>query len=404
MAAKDTKLYDVLGVPPTASPADLTRAYKQKARQYHPDRNQNSPDAEEKFKEVTAAYEVLSDAEKRQLYDRYGEEGLKEGGGRGGGGFDLFSELFGMGGRGHGGKRRGEDLVHRLPVTLEELYNGKETKLAMRKNVLCPECDGKGSSKPNAVVNCADCRGQGVKVTLRQVAPGMVQQLQMECSKCQGRGEIIRDKDRCKKCGGDKVVQEKKILDVYVEKGMSHKQKLTFSGEGDQEPNVIPGDVIVLLVQEPHPVFTRDGGDLIMEKEITLYEALCGFSFTITHLDGRILLVKSKPGEIIKPGDIKEIPNEGMPTHRQPFDKGVLVIKFNIKFPTSIPAQHASTLANILPQPTPLGALKMEDVEEVSLQEYGTARASNTRSHRRAEAYEEDDDGGHQPGIGCAQQ
>eukprot|EP01087_Luapelamoeba_hula_P014125 TRINITY_DN408_c0_g1_i1.p1 TRINITY_DN408_c0_g1~~TRINITY_DN408_c0_g1_i1.p1 ORF type:complete len:432 (-),score=75.67 TRINITY_DN408_c0_g1_i1:20-1231(-) len=403
MATKDTKLYDLLGVPPTASPADLTKAYKQKARQYHPDRNLNSPDAEEKFKEIKNAYEILADAEKRQLYDRFGEEGLKEGGPGGrGGGFDLFSELFGMRQGGGGRQRRGEDLVHRLAVTLEDLYNSKETKLALRKNVVCAECEGKGSSKPGAVSNCADCRGQGVKVTLRQVGPGMVQQLQMECSKCSGRGEIIREKDRCKKCGGEKVVQEKKILDVYIEKGMSHKQKLTFSGEGDQEPGVIPGDVVVLLVQEQHSVFTRDGGDLIIEKEITLYEALCGFSFVVKHLDGRVLLVKSKPGEIIKPGDVKEIPNEGMPTHRQPFDKGVLVIKFSIQFPSSISAEHASTLANVLPQPAPLGALKMEEVEEVSLQEYGTSRSSQHGGGRR-EAYEEDEAGG-QPGIGCAQQ
>lgn len=141
-----------------------------------------------------------------------------------------------------------------------------------------------------------------MKVTLRQVGPGMVQQLQTECPKCRGLGEIIKDKDRCKKCNGNKVNQEKKVLEIFIDKGMTHKQKLVFSGEGDQEPNVIPGDVIIVLNQEQHKTFRRDGADLFMEKEITLYEALCGFSFTITHLDGRIILVKSSPGEIIKPG------------------------------------------------------------------------------------------------------
>jgi len=299
----------------------------------------------------------------------------------------------------------GEDLVHRLPVTLEDLYNGKETKLALRKNVQCSDCDGKGASKPNAVTSCTDCRGQGIRITLRQVAPGMVQQLQQECSKCGGMGEIIKEKDKCRKCSGHKVVQEKKILEIYVEKGMTHKQKLVFSGEGDQEPNVIPGDVIILLTQEPHKIFTREGADLVMEKEITLFEALCGFSFTITHLDGRVLLVKSKSGQVIKPGSIKEIANEGMPHHRRPFDKGSLIIKFTIKFPETVDPIHVTSLQQVLPQPEPLGVLRMEEVEEVTLQEYGTSNQYKG-GNRRKEAYEEDGEGGvpQQGGIGCSQQ
>jgi len=241
-----------------------------------------------------------------------------------------------------------------------------------------------------------------VKVTLRQVGPGMVQQLQTECPKCRGMGEIIKDKDRCKKCNGNKVTQEKKVLEIFSEKGHTHKQKLVFSGEGDQEPNVIPGDVIIVLNQEPHKIFRRDNADLFMEKEINLYEALCGFTFSITHLDGRVLLVKSNPGEIIKPGDVKEIPNEGMPIHRRPFDKGVLVIKFGIKFPDTIAPDNYSLLAKVLPEPAPLEGINMENVEEVSLQDYGIAQSANP-SRGRKEVYEEED-GGHPQGMGCTQQ
>jgi len=402
MSVKETKLYDLLGVPPSASPAELKKAYMQKARQYHPDRN---PDAGDLFKDISNAYDILSDPDKRQTYDRFGEEGLKEGRSPGGGGFgaDILSELFGVRPQGGGRNRKGEDLVHRLNVTLEDLYNGKTTKLALRKNVICAECEGKGSPKPNAVQPCVDCRGHGVKVTLRQVGPGMVQQLQTECPKCRGMGEIIKDKDRCKKCNGNKVNQEKKVLEIFIDKGMTHKQKLVFSGEGDQEPNVIPGDVIIVLNQEQHKTFRRDGADLFMEKEITLFEALCGFSFTITHLDGRVLLVKSGPGEIIKPGDVKEVPNEGMPIHKRPFDKGVLVIKFSIKFPESISPENIPVLAKVLPEPAPLETLNMENVEEVTLQDYGTAQSANPSRGRQKEAYEEED-GGHPQGMGCSQQ
>jgi len=271
----------------------------------------------------------------------------------------------------------------------------------LRKNVVCSDCEGKGSSKPGAVQSCTDCKGHGVKVTLRQVGPGMVQQLQTECPKCNGVGEIIKEKDRCKKCDGNKVVQEKKILEIFIEKGMVHKQKLTFSGEGDQEPNVIPGDVIILLAQEEHKIFTRDGADLMMQKEITLVEALCGFTFTVTHLDGRILLVKSIPGEVIKPGDVREIPNEGMPIHKRPFDKGSLIVKFSVKFPDSISAEQAQALTKVLPEPAPLPQLNMTDVEEVTLQAYGSSQGSHRG--KRKEAYEADDNT-HQGGVGCAQQ
>jgi len=163
------------------------------------------------------------------------------------------------GGGGRRRQRRGEDLVHPLEVTLEDLYNGKTTKLALRKNVICSVCEGfvlfpasslppycgwdgwsitdnrKGGKNLDSVKTCEACKGSGVKITLRQLGPGMVQQLQSVCSKCRGQGEVIKEKDRCKKCRGNKVVQEKKALEIFVDKGMTNKQKIVFTGEGDQE-------------------------------------------------------------------------------------------------------------------------------------------------------------------------
>nr|KAF6285539.1 DnaJ heat shock protein family (Hsp40) member A2 [Myotis myotis] len=199
----DTKLYDILGVPPGASENELKKAYRKLAKEYHPDKN---PNAGDKFKEISFAYEVLSNPEKRELYDRYGEQGLREGSGGGGGMDDIFSHIFGGGlfgfmgnqSRSRNGRRRGEDMMHPLKVSLEDLYNGKTTKLQLSKNVLCSACNGQGG-KTGAVQKCSACRGHGVRTMIRQLAPGMVQQVQSVCSDCNGEGEVINKKDRCKK-------------------------------------------------------------------------------------------------------------------------------------------------------------------------------------------------------------
>ncbi|KAL6055360.1 DnaJ subfamily A member 2 [Balamuthia mandrillaris] len=421
----ETTFYDLLGVPPNASDSQIKKGYRKMAREFHPDRN---PNAGDKFKEISYAYEILSDPEKRKIYDKYGAERLKEGGGMGGGGFgaeDFFSTMFGMGGGGgFGGARRrqkGEDLVHALSVSLEDLYTGKTTKIRLRKNVICDECRGAGSKNPNAVQTCEGCRGRGIKVTLRQVGPGMVQQLQQQCPDCGGEGEVLREKDRCKKCKGRKVVQASKILEIYIDKGMKHKQKITFAGEGDQEPGVLPGDVIIILKQLEHPVFRREGANLFMEQEISLFEALCGFAYTIKHLDGRTLLVKSPPGgEVIKPGDVKVIPNEGMPIHRRPFDKGQLIIHFKVVFPERISPEEAHELAKILPvgrapyvprenggrmdNGNGNGEMELEEVEEVHLENFDPAKMEEANQRQRREVYEEDEDEQHGPSVGCTQQ
>jgi len=285
---KETKLYDILGVSPEASENDLKKAYRKLALQYHPDKN---PDAGDKFKEITAAYEVLNDPKKREAYDQYGEKGLTENGGFAGA-EDLFSALFGGGGgffggggggRGRERERRGKDVPHQLKVSLEDLYRGKTSKLALQKTVICAECDGVGGKK-GSVKTCDPCNGKGVTIRLRQLGPGMVQQVQQVCSECGGEGETIKEKDRCKNCKGKKVEAQRKVLEVHVDKGMKDGQKITFSGEGDQTPGVIPGDVIIILEEKSHPIFKRKNQDLIMEqKNKSLYclnwRKICNNSF-----------------------------------------------------------------------------------------------------------------------------
>ncbi|CAA2992875.1 dnaJ homolog [Olea europaea subsp. europaea] len=302
----NTKYYEILGVPKTASPDDLKKAYKKAAIKNHPDKGGDP----EKFKELAHAYEVLSDPEKREIYDQYGEDALKEGMGGGGGmhdPFDIFSSFFGGGPFGGGGssrgrrQRRGEDVVHPLKASLEDLYGGTIKKLSLSRNVLCSKCNGKGS-KSGASMKCSGCQGTGMKVTIRQLGPGMIQQMQHACNECKGSGETINDRDRCPLCKGEKVVQEKKVLEVHVEKGMQNSQKITFPGEADEAPDTVTGDIVFILQQKEHPKFKRKGDDLFVEHTLSLTEALCGFQFILSHLDGRQLLIKSQPGEVVKPG------------------------------------------------------------------------------------------------------
>ncbi|XP_053188407.1 dnaJ homolog subfamily A member 1 [Scomber japonicus] len=348
---KETGFYDILGVKSNATPDELKRAYRKLALKYHPDKN---PTEGEKFKQISQAYEVLSDAQKRELYDRGGEKAIKEGGTGGGGNFaspmDIFDLFFGGGSRMHR-ERRGKNIVHQISVTLDDLYNGATKKLSVQKNAICERCEGRGSRK-GAAQMCMSCHGTGMQVHVRQLAPGMVQQVSTVCHSCQGQGQRISQKDRCKACVGRKILRQKKILEVHIDKGMRDGQKLVFHGEGDQEPGLEPGDIVIVLDQREHLLFTRRGEDLVMSMELQLVEALCGFQKPVQTLDNRTLLVTSHPGELIKPGDTKCVVNEGMPMHRRPFEKGRLIIQFSVVFPQAnfLPKHKLKELERYLPE------------------------------------------------------
>ncbi|CAL1403758.1 unnamed protein product [Linum trigynum] len=407
----NTRYYEVLGVPKTASPEDLKKAYRKAAIKNHPDKGGDP----EKFKELAQAYEVLSDPEKREIYDQYGEDALKEGMGGGGGGghnpFDIFESFFGGGGFGGGSsrgrrQRKGEDVVHPLKVTLEDLYLGRSKKLSLSRNVICSKCSGKGS-KSGASMKCSGCQGSGMKVSIRQLGPGMIQQMQHACNECRGTGESISDKDRCPQCKGEKVVPEKKVLEVVVEKGMQNNQKITFPGEADEAPDTVTGDIVFVLQQKEHPRFKRKGDDLFVEHTLSLTEALCGFQFVITHLDGRQLLIKSLPGEVVKPDSFKAVNDEGMPMYRKPFLKGKLYIHFTVDFPDSLTPDQVKSLEAVLPPKNPSGLTEMEldECEETTLHDVNIEEEMRRKQQAQNEAYDEDDEmpGGAQR-VQCAQQ
>jgi DnaJ family protein A protein 2 len=252
-ATDTTKLYEVLGVEKDADAKEIKKAYRKLAVKHHPDKGGD----EHLFKEINAAYEILSDPKKRELYDKYGLEGVEQEGGPGmSGGEDLFSMFFGGGGRGRrAGPRKGPSIQHPLKVSLEDLYNGKTVKLAINRQVIV------GDSK-----ECSTCNGQGAVMEIRQLGPGMITQMQRPCSACNGQGTTAKTKN------------ERKVVEVHVEKGALHNQKISFKGMADEMPGRETGDVHFVIQEKEHDVFKRKGADLLLMKDISLSQALTGFS------------------------------------------------------------------------------------------------------------------------------
>lgn len=275
--ADTTKLYETLGVEKTASASDIKKAYRKLAVKLHPDKGGDP----EKFKEIQSAFDVLGDERKRDTYDKYGMEGL-EGGGGGEGPGDIFDVLSGRGRRGGGGRsqvKKGENMVHPLKVTLDQIMQGSARKLRLTRKVIDTQ---------KGVESCSSCGGRGVKLQTIRMGP-MIQQHQATCNACGGQGMVYRQ------------VKKQEELDVHVPKGAPDGHKIQFSEKADEIPDGEAGDVVFVLQEQPHPEFKRKGDDLYIERSISLAEALCGFQMELTHLDKRKLIIKTKPGEVIRP-------------------------------------------------------------------------------------------------------
>lgn len=373
------------------------QSYRKLAMKYHPDKNPN-PDEAEKFKEITYAYEILSDPEKRRTYDRYGVKGLQEGGADANDVFgSIFGQFFGGGGGRPAGPQQCEPIVLQETVNLEDLYTGaKETVKKVSRIVGCSKCSGSGGKN---VKKCRDCRGTGTKIIVHQMG-FMTQQIATKCNECDGTGEFIEKKDRCDACKGNKTVDEKKDITIHIDKGMKQGQKIVFRGEGHHLPDTAKGDIIVILKEQPHETFKRSKDDLIMHQKISITQALCGFDLVIKHLDGRDLHVKNDAGSVMKNGEIKAVIGEGMPIYKNPFEKGNLYIEFEVEFPESIDPAVLPALEKCLP-PRPAFVMPVgEHVEEVSFTDYDP-NAKNHRNRANYNSDSDDEDGSGQPGVQC---
>ena len=348
---------------------------------------------------MSAAAEILMDEEKRKVYDEYGLEGLEEGGGGGGGGMDDILSMFMGGGRGgrSRGPQKGEDIVHPIKASLEDLYNGKTTRLAINRNKKCGECEGRGG-KPGCEKECSDCNGRGVRVQLRQVGPGMVQQMQSACPACKQTGKIMNEADKCKTCKGKKTIKDRKVLEVVIEKGMKNGQKIKFRGEADELPGTLAGDVVFVVQEKEHEQFKRKGADLVVTIPLELSEALCGFTKTISHLDGRTLRIDSPAGKVITPDSIHMINGEGMPYHGNPFTKGRLFTLFKVKFPATLPAATVTALKGALPK-APECMISGEE-EECNFRQADVAQIGQGNASAEQSAYDEDEEDGRGGGGG----
>eukprot|EP00934_Nitzschia_sp_Nitz4_P009002 Nitzschia sp. Nitz4//scaffold55_size114948//89062//90277//NITZ4_003918-RA/size114948-snap-gene-0.177-mRNA-1//1//CDS//3329554581//8992//frame0 len=332
--------YKLLGVSRSATSKDIKRAYRQKSLEFHPDKNK-AEGAANIFAEINRAYEVLSDSEKREIYDRHGEEGIKQheqreaGGGGGGSPFDDFFG-FNFGGR----QRRNQEyrtpnVDMPLELTLEQLYKGETFEVSYIRQVLCLKWEMCMKANP-------ECQGPGIRMRRQQIAPGFVQQVQQHDDRCIAPGKMWLH--GCSDC--PKQTETEKIeLTIDVTKGMRAGEAISFEGVTDEKPGYKPGDLNFVISEKPHKDYHRDGDNLYKTMQIPLVEALTGFEVTLTQLDG--VPFRFKLDDVIECDEVVRVPGKGMP-RRSGRGFGDLYITFEVDFPDKLNAEEKAELRRIL--------------------------------------------------------
>ena len=345
MAKQD--YYETLGVGRDAGDADLKKAYRKLAMQYHPDRNPGDTTAEQRFKEVAEAYAILSDGEKRAAYDRFGHSAFEGAGGGHPGGFDfaggfadIFDEMFGefMGGGGARRTRRttrGADLRYNLEVSLEEAYAGKQATIKVPTSVTCEECNGSGAEPGSSPVTCGTCQGNG-KVRAQQ---GFFT-IERTCPTCQGAGRVIEKP--CRPCNGQGRQHKEKTLNVNIPPGVEDGTRIRLSGEGEAGlQGGGPGDLYLFLAVQPHRIFQRDGANLHMRVPISLVTAALGGSIEVPTVDGGRAKVSIPAGT--QTGHQFRLRNKGM-TVLQSSAHGDLFIQAQVETPVNLTKRQQELL------------------------------------------------------------
>ncbi len=343
--------YEILEVSKNASKDEIKKAYRKKALQFHPDRNPGDKSAEDKFKEAAEAYDVLGDETKRQRYDQFGHAGVsgQQGGGGFSGGFDMddifsrfgdvFSDLgfggFGGGFSSRGGSgsrnvRKGTNLRVKVKLNLQEIAEGVEKKIKVRKLNACKSCNGTGAKDNSSYHTCSTCRGTGYVTRVQRTILGNMQ-TSAPCSACSGEGKIIVNK--CTKCSGEGVVNEEDIITLNIPAGVADEMQLSVSGRGNAaRRGGVNGDLIVLIEEEKHPDFIRDENNLIYDLLISIPDSILGTPVEIPTLDGKVK-VKIEPGT--PSGKLLKLRGKGLPSVNS-YGRGDLIVRILIYIPSSV--------------------------------------------------------------------
>ncbi len=363
MAKRD--YYDVLGVSRNADVSDIKRAYRQIAIKYHPDKNPNDPTAEEKFKEAAEAYEVLSNPEKRQRYDQFGHQGVNNGGGYGGGGmsmddiFSQFSDIFGdRGGRGSSGNpfesffggggtrgRQGTNLRIKLKLSLEEVANGTERKVKVKRYVSCQACGGNGAKNGTALRICRTCNGTG---QVRRVVNTMLGQMvsASTCPTCNGEGRMVETP--CDVCQGEGRTKEEEVITIKIPAGVADGMQLSMSGKGNVPPRGgTPGDLLIVIEEEEHPTLKREGIHVIHDLQISFADAALGTHVEVPTIEGRAR-IKIEPGT--QAGKVLRLKGKGI-RELNGYNQGDQLIHVNVWTPQTLSREEVQMLEKLRKSP-----------------------------------------------------
>jgi len=365
-----TDYYNTLDISKGASAEEIKKAYRKKAVKYHPDKNPGNAEAEMKFKEISEAYEVLSDDKKRQVYDRYGKDGLNGMGAGGhsqesmeealrtfmgafgGGGADNIFESFFGGGGDFGGARMGRQGASKrvnINLSFEEAARGVDKELAINNLVTCDECKGVGSPSPSGIKNCSQCNGSGQILQQRGFFS-----MSSTCPKCHGEGKVITDP--CKKCHGQKVVKEKQHVKVHIPAGVDSGMRLKMQGHGDAgQDGGPPGDLYVFITVDAHEIFGRDGNNILLELPISFGEAALGCKKDVPALGTHACRITIPEGT--QTGKVFRVKGEGFPNvHGQ--GKGDLLVTIYVETPTHLSENQKSLLEQFMALEDPVNSPK----------------------------------------------
>ena len=359
MAKRD--YYDVLGVDKGSSADEIKKAYRKMAIQHHPDKNPGNKEAEEKFKEAAEAYEILSNNEKKQKYDRFGHAGV--GGASGGGGSSMnmddifshfgdvfgeespFGNIFGGGGRGGARQRKGSDLRIKLKLNLQEVSNGVEKKIKVKRYVSCKSCGGNGSKNGTSLQSCGSCGGAG---QVRRVTNTMLGQMMTTttCPTCSGEGKIVSQK--CEACTGEGRMLEEEIISVKIPAGVAEGMQLSMSGKGNvPQRGGVPGDLLIVIEEEENELLKREGNNVIFDLHVNFVDAALGTSVEVPTIDGKVK-IKIDPGT--QSGKLLRLKDKGV-KEVNGYGRGDQLIYVNIWTPKNLTADEKAMLEKLRNSP-----------------------------------------------------